>query len=116
MLTHQYNEHLFPEQFYCPKCYCIRPYVVKRVSVGTRFYYIKLFATENLDQVIECRFCKKSFDPGVLEPNNQNLIRLATIARDRLSCGSTPEKLQDELTSAGIKKELTEKLILLTQI
>ena len=116
MVTHQYDKHLFPEQFYCPKCYCVRPYEMKRVSVRTRFYYIKLFATENLDHVIECRFCKKSFDLGVLEPANQNLIKLSSIARDRLTCGCSREMVKDEMTSVGIKRELTEKLILLAEI
>ena len=116
MLTPHYDEHLFPEQFYCPKCCCKRPYQVRQISVGTRFYYIELFATGNLDRLIECRFCKKSFDPGVLKPNNQNLIKLAAVARARLTRGSTPEMLQDEMTSVGIQKELSEKLILLAEL
>ena len=116
MVNRQYDRHLFPEQFYCPKCYCVRPYQVKHISVRTRFYYIDLFATENLDHVIECRFCKKSFDPGVLVPANQNLIKLSSIARDRLTCGCTLEMVEDEMTSVGIKRELTEKLIFLAEI
>jgi hypothetical protein len=48
-------------------------------------------------------------------PANQNLIKLSSIARDRLTCGCTREMVKNEMTSVGIKKELTEKLIFLAE-
>lgn len=111
-----FNDELYPKQFFCPKCFGNKPYGVNRVSVKTHFYYIPIFENECLEHVVECRVCKKSFNPSVLNRYNQTLFRLAAVARDKLLQGTSFEILKEEMTSTGIKKELADKLLLLAQI
>lgn len=107
---------LYPHQFYCPKCLVKRPYNLKPISVKTHFYYLPLFENGDLKNVIECKACKKGFDPGVLKPYYQNLFKLAAAARRQMLQGSSVEVLKEELASAGLKEEFADRLIMLAQV
>jgi hypothetical protein len=89
---------------------------LKPVSVKTHFYYLPLFENGDLESVIECRACKKGFDPGVLKPYYQDLFKLAAAARRQILQGSSVEILKEELASAGLKDEFANSLIMLAQV
>ena len=107
---------LFQEQFFCPKCFTKRPYQVKPVSLGIRFYYISLFENGGFIELVVCQVCKNAFDPQVLNPYSQNLFKLAGAARYEMRQGLAPEDLKSKLVGEGIREELANKLIALAQI
>jgi hypothetical protein len=67
-----------------------------------------------LHEFVVCQFCKKGFDPKVLSPGNQSLLRLVGATRYELSRFS-PDVLRSRLLSDGLKAPLIDKLITLAQ-
>lgn len=110
------NTGLYSSKFFCPRCFTKRSYINLPISVKTAFFYIALFEGENLDHLVECQACKKAFDPLVLEPYNQNLIKLAGAARDEMLLGLSPEEMKSKLISQGQKGDFADKLISLAII
>lgn len=108
---------LYPYQFYCPRCLCKRPYSLKPVSVKTHFYYVPWYGDEQseLIHVVECKACKKGFDPRILRLTNQNFVKLAAFARHQILEGLSIEVLREELAHAGLQDEIANRLILLAQ-
>ena len=100
--------------FFCPRCNNLRLYELKPASLDFTFYFIPLFETDNLDEFAVCLLCKKGFDPKVLKPDNQHLLRLAWVAKCELS-HSSPETLKSKLLKNGLQEPLIDKLILLAQ-
>ena len=103
-------------KFFCPRCFTRRPYINLPVSVKTAFFYIAMFEGTGLDHLVECQACKKAFDPMVLVPYNQNLIKLASAARDEMRLGVSPEDMKSKLISQGQKGDFADKLISLAKI
>lgn len=117
MNTDTVTYELYPYQFYCPRCLCKKPYSLKPVSVKTHFYYVPWYGDEEseLINVVECKACKKSFDPRILRLSNQNFVKLAAFARNQILEGSSVEVLREELAHAGLQDEFADKLIMLAQ-
>jgi hypothetical protein len=100
--------------FFCPKCDRLTPYQVKPASVDFTFYYHPLFEVRTLPEFVVCQVCKKGFDPKVLSPGNQSLLKLVWATRCELLSFS-PEALRSKLLSNGLKQPLVDKLITLAQ-
>jgi hypothetical protein len=110
------NFGLNKDKFYCPRCFTKRPYINLPLSVKTAFYYIGLFEGGSLDHLVECQACKKAFDPRVLEPYNQNLIKLAGSARGEMLLGVSVEDMRSKLISQGQQGDFADKLLSLAKI
>lgn len=110
------NTGLYTNKFYCPRCFTKRSYINLPISIKTAFFYIALFEGGSLDHLVECQACKKAFDPVVLEPYNQNLIKLACAARDEMLLGLSPEEMKSKLISQGQQGDFADKLISLAKI
>ena len=110
------NNGFYRNRFHCPRCFTQRQYIDLPLSTKTAFFYIALFEGENLDQLVECQACKKAFDPMVLEPYNQNLIRLACTARDQMLLGVSEEDMRSKLVRQGQQGDFADKLISLARI
>lgn len=110
------NIGLYKDKFYCPRCFTKRPYINLAISVKTAFFYIALFESGSLDHLVECQACKKAFDPLVLAPDNQNLIKLACAARDEMLLGLSPEDMKAKLISQGQQGDFADKLISLAKV
>jgi hypothetical protein len=100
--------------FFCPKCDRLAPYRLKPASVDFRFHYLSLFELRTLHEFVVCQVCKKGFDPKVLSPGNQSLLRLVGATRYELSRFS-PEVLRSKLLGDGLTEPLIDKLITLAQ-
>ena len=98
-------------EFYCPSCYALRTYEIKPVSHVNEVHALPLIGTKDLTHVAECQTCKNSFDPDVLTPGNQSLLRLAVDTRRKLLDGTSPGSLKIKLMSDGFKEELVDELI-----
>jgi hypothetical protein len=99
-------KELFQRQFHCPKCNDLRPYRRKRVSKDYAFYFIPLFETKNLGECVECQVCKSGFDPKILKPSNQSLLKLVGTKRYERLYSNSPEDLTSRLISEGPKENL----------
>jgi hypothetical protein len=106
----------YKNKFLCPRCFTRRSYINLPISIKTTFYYIALFEGGSLDHLVECQACKKAFDPVVLEPGNQNLIKLACAARNEMLLGLSPEDMKSKLISQGQQGDFADKLISLAKI
>lgn len=109
------EESFFQAYFYCPKCGDQRPYNVRSASVGFTFYYISLFEMEKLDKFVVCQVCKNGFNPKILKPGNQSLLKLVCAAKHELMNSRSPGSLKLKLMSDGLNEEFVDKLILLAQ-
>jgi hypothetical protein len=110
------NNGFIRNRFYCPRCFTQRPYIDLPLSIKTVFFYIALFEGGNLDHLVECQACKKAFDPVVLEPYNQNLIKLAGKARGEMLLGVSEEEMKSKLLRQGQQGDFADKLISLARI
>ena len=110
------NIGLNKDKFYCPRCFTKRSYINLTISVKTAFYYIALFEGGSLDHLVECQACKKAFDPSVLEPYNQNLIKRACAARGEMLLGLSVEDMRSKLIGQGEQGDYADKLISLAKI
>lgn len=106
----------YKDKFYCPRCFTKRPYSNLSISIKIVFYYIAAFEGASFRYLMECQGCKKAFDPNVLEPYNQNLIKRACAARDEMLLGVSPEDMKLKLISERQKGDLADKLISLAKI
>jgi hypothetical protein len=108
------EESILQDYFFCPKCDNVRPYKLKRASIGFTFYFLPLFEIEDHDEYVVCKACKKGFNPKILHPSNQHLFRLVWAAKCELK-GSNPERLRSELLKNGFKEPMIDKLMMLAQ-
>ena len=110
------NSGFYRNRFYCPRCFTQRSYIDLPLSVKTVFFYIALFEGGNLDHLVECQACKKAFDPVVLESYNQNLIKLASKARDEMRLGLSEADMRSKLILQGQQGDFADKLISLAKL
>ena len=101
--------------FYCPKCNDIRPYIQKRVSRYFTLYFIPLFETKNLGEVVECQSCKTSFDPKVLDPSSQKMLKVVAATRYALLHGTSPAQMKAQLMDGGAEAQTADKIIEMAQ-
>ena len=108
-------------QFFCPKCNRLRPYTHRQVSQGFTPYAIPLFETQNpgeavdTAQAVECQVCKCGFDPRVLEPAHQGMLKLVAATRHELLHGSSPAEARGRLESVGLAEEMVETMLRMAQ-
>lgn len=100
--------------FFCPKCDRLAPYKVRPAAVDFTFYHLSLFETRPLDEFVVCQACKKGFDPNILSPGHQSLLKLVRATRYELMRFS-PELLRSKLLGDGLKEPLIDTLITLAQ-
>ena len=62
-------------EFYCPRCMTIKRYTRKEVCRRFTLYFIPLWKTEDLGEVVECRACGQGYKPEIL--NHQAVRALA---------------------------------------
>ena len=101
--------------FYCPKCNDIRPYIRKRVSRYFTLYFIPLFETKNLGEFVECQGCKTGFDPKVLDPGSQKILKVVAATRFALLHGTTPAQMKSQLMDSGMDAQTADKVIQMAQ-
>ncbi len=101
--------------FYCPKCNDIRPYIRKRASRYFTLYFIPLFETKNLGEFVECQTCKSNFDPKVLEPDSQKMLKVVAATRYALLHGTAPAQMKSQLMDAGADDQTADKIIQMAQ-
>lgn len=102
-------------EFFCPKCFDRRAYMIKPASKDIPPFVIPLFEARKLTELIECQMCKKGFDPNVLKPSNQSLFKLVSATRDELLHRSSPGAVKLRLMSDGLNEVVADKLISLAQ-
>jgi hypothetical protein len=100
--------------FFCPKCDRLAPYKLRRASVDFTFYYLSLFEVRTLHEFVVCQVCKKGFDPKVLSPGIQSLLKLVGATRCELSRFSA-ETLRSKLLRDGLNEPLIDTLITLAK-
>ena len=100
--------------FFCPKCESLTPYRLKPASVDFTFYYVPLFEIRNLHEFVVCQVCNKGFDPNILSPGNQSILKLVWATKCQLS-RFPPETLKSKLLGDGLKEPLIDKLITLAR-
>jgi hypothetical protein len=100
--------------FFCPKCDRLASYKLSPASVDFTFYHLPLFEARTLHEFVVCQSCKKGFDPKILSPGNQSLLKLVGATRYELMRFS-PEALRSKLLRDGLKEPLVDKLITLAQ-
>jgi hypothetical protein len=101
--------------FYCPKCNDIRPYKQKRASKYFTLYFIPLFETKNLGEFVECQACRTTFDPKILEPNSQAMLRLVASTRYALLHGTPPNEMKSQLMQSGADSQTADRIIQMAQ-
>jgi hypothetical protein len=102
-------------EFFCPKCSDLRPYKQKRVSKYFTLYFIPLFETKNLGEYVECQVCSAGYDPQILEPASQALMRMVAATRYALLHGTTPETVRAQLVEGGVPEAAADSILGLAQ-
>lgn len=102
-------------QFFCPKCGDLRPYKHKRVSKYFTLYFIPLFETKNLGEVVECQICSSGFDPKILEPDNQTLFKIVAASRYEMLHGKSPAEVKAKLMEIGASEVGADNIIAMAQ-
>lgn len=107
--------------FYCPKCREQRAYLHKQAARYFTLYFIPLFPTQQLGEMIECQTCKVAFETGVLllrggekgkpELNQVDLAKLLNRVPERLRGGDPLEIITRDLTSAGIELDIARQTV-----
>ena len=109
------GKKLFLSEFFCPNCFVLRPYELKPISKAKAFSPISFVGTNKPDDVIECKVCKKAFNPEILTRHIQSLLRLVCAAEYQLDQGISPEYLKLQLVSDGLKENFADQLVSLAQ-
>ena len=97
-------------EFYCPKCQARRAYRLRQAARYFTLYFIPIFQTQQLGEVVECQTCKVTFQPAVLQlregtpraAKSTDLAKLMNAIPDRLRGGEPLEYVTRDLTAAGI--------------
>jgi hypothetical protein len=98
-------------QFYCPKCNNNSRFLRKHVARYFTLYFIPLFKTKDLGEFIECQTCKSGFDPKVLEPGSQKILKVVASVRYSLLHGISPAEVRMKLMGEGATSETAEMII-----
>jgi hypothetical protein len=101
--------------FFCPKCRTDRSYKQKRVSKYFTFYFIPLFETKNLGEFVECQVCKSGYDPKILEPNSQGMLKVVASTRYSLLHGTSLTEVKSQLVGAGVTEGIADQIIKVAQ-
>jgi len=109
------NKKLFACEFFCPHCLVIRPYNLKPRSKEIAYCPIPNVGTNEPDHVIECKLCRKAFDPEILARNIQGLLKLICTAERQLDRGVSFGYLKLQLASDGLAESFVENMITLAQ-
>ena len=98
-------------KFFCPKCNNVRHYKQKRVSRYFTLYFIPLFKTKSPGEFVECQVCKNGFEPKILEPGSQQMLKIVAITRYSLLRGTSLNDIKSRLTGAGTNGETVDVII-----
>jgi hypothetical protein len=88
-------------KFFCPKCNSVRRYKQKRVSMYTK----------PTGEFVECQVCKNRFEPKILEPGSQHMLKMVAITKYSLLRGVPLNDIKSRLMGAGTKSETVEAII-----
>ena len=105
------SQKYFASEFFCPSCLAIRAYDLKPRSGEIILTSIPFMEADEPAHVVECKFCKKAFDPEILTRSIQRLFQLAGTAKSQLDKGISPGFLKLQLMSDGLQESFAEKLI-----
>ena len=97
--------------FFCLKCNNIRHYTQTRTSRYLSLFFILLFKTETLYEIVECQDCKNGYDPKILEPGSQQMLKMEAITKYSLHRGTPPDEVKSQLIEAGANAETAEVII-----
>ena len=98
-------------QFFCLKCNNIRPYQQKRVSIYFTLFFILLFRTKTLYEIVECQVCKNGYEPKILEPGSQQMLKMEAITKYSLHRGTPLDEVKSQLNEAGANAEIADIII-----
>ncbi len=101
--------------FFCPKCITVRSYKQKRVSKYFTLYFIPLFETKNLGEIVECQICKSGYGPKILEPSSQEMLKVAASTRYSILHGTSLTDVKSKLIGAGTTSEIADQIIKMAQ-
>ncbi len=102
-------------KFFCPKCNEIRPYERKRLAHYFTLYFIPIFKTKNIGEVVECQVCKSQFDPRILDTGSQGTFKLVALARYALLHGTSLPDVRSRLRAEGLDDAAVERVIEMAQ-
>jgi len=105
------HEFVSEGQFFCPKCNNIRHYKLIRVSKYFTLYFIPLFKTKTLGEYVECQTCKNGYEPKVLEPSSQEMLKMVAITKYSLLRGTPLDDVKSRLIGAGATGETVDLII-----
>ena len=57
--------------FHCPNCRTERNYRLKRDNRYFHLFFVPLFKSDSLDDSLDCTFCRTSYIPGTVLPENE---------------------------------------------
>ncbi len=106
--------------FYCPRCRDKRPYKLKQAARYFTLYFIPLFPTQQLGEVVECQTCKTAFESSVLqlragpsarETRKGDAASLMNAIPDRLRGGDPLEYIVRDLTGAGVDLDVARAAV-----
>lgn len=102
-------------KFFCPKCGDIRPYERKHLAHYFTLYFIPVFKTKDVGEVVECQVCKSQFDPRVLEAGSQSMFKLVALARFALLHGTSLPDVRSRLLAEGLDDAAVDRVIEMAQ-
>ena len=99
-------------RFFCPKCNAERLYIHKRVSKQFTLYFIPLFETKKLGEVVECQTCKGGLTGGC---SNQAILKIVHATRYDLLHGTPSDVVKSRLVEHGLKNDMADAIIKMAQ-
>ena len=106
------NQKLISEgQFFCLKCNNIRHYLQNRASRYFTLFSIPLVKTMTVSESVECQDCKFVYEPKILEPGTQQILKMEAISKYSLQRGNPLDDVKSQLIDAGADTEIAEVII-----
>jgi hypothetical protein len=88
-------------KFFCPKCNNVRRYKLNR---DTRY-------TKLTGEFVECQVCKNGFEPEILQPGPQQMLKIVAITKYSLLRGTPLNEIKSRLIGAGTNDETVDAII-----
>jgi hypothetical protein len=98
-------------KFFCLTCNNIRYYKQKCISKYITLFSIPLFKIKTLYKSVECQDCKNGYEPNILEPESQQILKMEAISKYSLKRGAPVEDVKTQLIEAGADAEVAEGII-----
>jgi hypothetical protein len=98
-------------KFFCLTCNNIRSYKQKCISKYITLFSIPLFKTKTLYKSVECQVCKNGYEPNILEPDSQQMLKMEAITKYSLHRGAAVDDVKSQLIEAGANAEIADVII-----